>query len=89
MRTVSKLYDLCLTGVLKNSFLNFNQLPNSCLRDLLPYLSPYELESLDLIYHQRNIPINDLWRRHFELIWSLSRDDKDSYESSISDEDDD
>jgi len=81
---VPTLYEICLTGLLKSSFLNslsFNQLPNSCLRHILPYLSPYELEHLDLIYNKRHIPINDLWRRHFELIWSLSRDDKDSYES--------
>lgn len=78
------LYDLCLRGLINNSYLNsysFNQLPSTCLRDLLPYLSPCELERLDFVYHERNIRTNDLWRRHFELIWSLSRDDKDSYES--------
>jgi hypothetical protein len=82
--TVLKLYEICLSGLFKNSFVNtnrFNELPVSCLRDILPYLTPYELERLDLIYRKRSIPINDLWRRHFELIWSLSRDDKDSYES--------
>ncbi|CAF3878775.1 unnamed protein product [Adineta steineri] len=84
--SVIKLYEICLIDLLKNSFLNlnnFNQLPNSCLRDILPYLSPYKLEYLDHIYYKRGISINDFWRHHFELIWSLSRDDKDSYESLI------
>ena len=84
--TILTLYEICLRGLLKSSFLNsisFNQLPNSCLRDILPYLSPYELEYLDFIYNKRHILIDDLWRRHFELIWTLSRDDKDSYESIL------
>lgn len=83
---VITLYEICLTGLLKNSCLNLSnvdQLPISCLRDILPYLSPYELERLDLIYYQRHIRTNDLWRHHFELIWSLSRDDRDSYESLL------
>jgi hypothetical protein len=82
------LYELCLRGLFKssttqNSILNPTnclELPLSCLCDLLPFLSPYELERLDFVYHTRQIPTNDLWRRHFELIWSLSRDDKDTYE---------
>ncbi|CAF3165913.1 unnamed protein product [Rotaria socialis] len=81
---VVTLYDTCLRNVLKSSCLNRNnlkQLPISCLRDILPYLSPYELERFDFIYRIRHIQTNDLWRRHFELIWSISRDDKDSYES--------
>ena len=81
-----KLYEICLIGLLEKNFLkssNFNQLPSSCLRDILPYLSPCELERLDFIYTKRRIITNELWRRHFELIWSLSRDDKDSYESIL------
>ncbi|CAF1558155.1 unnamed protein product [Rotaria magnacalcarata] len=81
---VVTLYDICLRNVLTSSCLNRNnlkQLPISCLRDILPYLSPYELERFDFIYRIRCIQTNDLWRRHFELIWSISRDDKDSYES--------
>ena len=84
--TILKLYEICLTNLSKNSFLNinsFDQIPVSCLRDILPYLSPYELERLDLIYNKKHILTNDLWRRHFELIWSLTRDDKDSYESRL------
>ncbi len=80
------LYQICLSGLSKTSFVNlnsFNELPISCLHDILPYLSPYELERLDFIYNKRHIQINDLWRRHFELIWSLTRDDKDSYESIL------
>ncbi|CAF2854659.1 unnamed protein product [Rotaria sp. Silwood2] len=80
------LYEICLRDLLKNSSLNptsLIQLPISCLRDILPYLSPYELERLEIIYHKRHIRTNDVWRRHFELIWSLSRDDKDSYESLL------
>ncbi|CAF0735110.1 unnamed protein product [Rotaria sordida] len=80
------LYEICLRDLFKNSYLNpnsLNQLPISCLRDILPYLSPYELERLDFIYYKRHIRTNDVWRRHFELIWSLSRDDKDSYESLL------
>ncbi|CAF3532680.1 unnamed protein product [Rotaria sp. Silwood1] len=80
------LYEICLKDLLKNSCLNpnsLNQLPISCLRDILPYLSPCELERLDFIYYERHIRTNDVWRRHFELIWSLSRDDKDSYESLL------
>ena len=78
------LYEICLVNVLETSCLSpisCTQLPISCLRDMLPNLSPYELERLDLVYRQRRIRTNDLWRHHFELIWSLSRDDKDSYES--------
>lgn len=81
---MNTLYQICLSNFFENSSINlnnFSQLPNSCLQDILPYLSPYELERLDLIYKEKNISLNDLWRRHFELIWSLSRDDKDSYES--------
>jgi hypothetical protein len=83
---VGTLYDICLTSFLKNSVVNvnsFDELPVSCLRDILPYLSSYELERLDFIYNKKRIRTNDLWRRHFELIWSLSRDDKDSYESFV------
>lgn len=82
--SISTLYQICLSNFLEKSFLNlnnFNQLPKTCLKDILPYLSPYELERLDIIYKEKHISLNDLWRRHFELIWSLSRDDKDSYES--------
>ena len=81
-----RLYEICLINLSKTSFVNinnFNRLSVSCLRDLLPYLSSYELERLDLIYHKKRILTNDLWRRHFELVWSLSRDDKDSYESKL------
>ena len=81
-----KLYNLCLINISKNSFLNinsFDKIPVSCLRDILPYLSPYELERLDFIYNKKHILTNELWRRHFELIWSLTRDDKDSYESKF------
>ena len=81
---VLRLYQLCLADLMKTSFFHptsFNQLPQSCLRDILPYLTPLELERLDFLYDKRSISINDLWRRHFELIWSLSRDDKDSYDS--------
>jgi len=83
---IATLYQICLSSLSKTSFVNlnsFNELPISCLCDILPYLSPYELERLDLIYNKRYIPINDLWRHHFELIWSLTRDDKDSYESIL------
>jgi len=82
--SVIKLYRICLSYLRKTPIENcnsFSQLPRTCLHDILPYLSPVELEHLDLIYQQRCIPVNDLWRRHFELIWSLSRDDKDAYES--------
>lgn len=82
--SVLKLYRICLEDLTKLSVFhpnNFNQLPHSCLRDILPYLPPSELERLDFLYDRQSISINDLWRRHFELIWSLSRDDKDAYDS--------
>ncbi len=75
--SVVKLYQICLSKI---SFFHANyflDLPLSCLYDILPYLSPLKLERLDK--HCR--AINNLWRYHFELIWSLSRDDRDSYES--------
>ena len=86
-----KLYDLCLRTFFRSAAdkeillrrSTFLQLPSDCLRDLLIYLSPDELERLDTIYHRRQISTNDLWRRHFELVWSLSRDDKDAYDSIV------
>lgn len=87
----AKLYDLCLRRLFLSTAhkeillqrTTFLQLPVGCLRDLLIYLSPDELERLDTIYHQRQIPTNDLWQRHFELVWSLSRDDKDAFDSIV------
>ena len=87
--SVLPLYELCLTSVYRSAATNTSLLhttnlillPSSCLCHLLVYFSPNELERLDEIYEQRSISTDDLWRRHFELIWSLSRDDRDAYES--------
>jgi len=81
MSLVVKLYQICLSKISFFNSNNFIELPLSCLYDILPYLSPTELEHLDFLSNKRCISINNLWRHHFELIWSLSRDDKDSYDS--------
>jgi hypothetical protein len=86
-----RLYQLCLKYFSRNSNINDHllnrdhviELPLVCLRDLLIILTPKQLEHLDRIYQQRHISTNDIWRRHFELIWSLSRDDRETYASPV------
>lgn len=79
------LYQICLkkTAEQKTDLFfrhNFCTLPRVCRRDLLIYFTPKELEYLQRVEQLNEIGLTELWRRHFELIWSLSRDDKEIYQ---------
>ena len=85
---IGTLYKLCLKKFFRHKTnlldqIDFFHLPKLCLEDLLIYFSPIELERFDSFYVERRISINQLWRHHFQLIWSLSRDDKNAYESNL------
>lgn len=86
--TIGKLYKLCLKRFFQSKTIlldqiDFIRLPRVCVKDFLVFFSPIELERFDEIFREKFISTDEVWRRHFDLIWSLSRDDKERFQSTF------